>query len=60
MNLEDVGMYAEWCETIMDKIEYIAKLKYPETKVWIDTGSRWNACMAMLEQFRKDIRKCKK
>lgn len=56
MNLQDIGLYANWCESLMEKVEKIAGEKYPEVDVWCDTGSRWNACMAMLEQFRKDLK----
>ena len=37
--------------------EEIAKEKYPDIPYWCDTGSRWNVCMAMLEQFKKDIKR---
>lgn len=55
--IQYTGIYANWCNIIMDKIEQIAKEKYPDTTYWIDTGSRCDVCMAMLEQFRKDIQK---
>lgn len=60
MKLENVGVYSNWCETIMDKIEEIAKEKYPNIEYWCDTGSRWNVCMNMLDRFRKDLRTVKK
>ena len=56
MNLEKIGMYANWCESLMDKIEEIAEEKYPNIPYWIDTGSRWNTCMAMLDTFQKDLK----
>lgn len=56
MNLEKIGMYANWCEPLMDKIEEIAKEKYPNTPYWIDTGSRWNVCRAMLDRFEQDLK----
>ncbi|MBQ3421646.1 MAG: hypothetical protein IJH34_08235 [Romboutsia sp.] len=56
VKLQHVGMYAEWCTDIMDKIEEIAKEKYPNIKIWIDTGSRYNVAMAILEQIRRDLK----
>ena len=55
MELQDIGLYAEWCNSVMDKIEEIAKEKYSNI-VWVDTGSRWNVCMAILEQFKQDLK----
>ena len=55
MNLKK-GMYANWCEPLMDKIEEIAKEKYPNMPYWIDTGSRWNVCMTMLDRFEQDLK----
>lgn len=49
-------MYANWCIDFMNKIEEIAHKKYPNTKVWVDTGSRWNVIMTMLEQFEEDLK----
>ena len=46
---------ANWCKDFMDKIEQIAKEKYPNVTYWCDTGSDYNVIMAMLEKFRKDL-----
>ena len=58
IDLDDLNrktIYANWCESIMTKVEEIANKKYPNTPYWCDTGSRWNVCMAMLEEFEKDL-----
>lgn len=52
-------MLSSWCIDFMDKIEKIAHKKYPNTTYWCDTGSRWNACMAMLQQFEDDLKERK-
>lgn len=54
---DEPHLYGVWGKSIMDKIEEIAKEKYPDVPYWCDTGSRWNVCMAMLEQFKRDIRR---
>ena len=51
----DNEIYANWCKDFIDKIEEIAKEKYPNITYWCDTGSQYNVIMAMLEQFRKDL-----
>lgn len=53
-NIEE--LYANWCVDFMDKIEEIAHKKYPNVTYWVDTGSRWNVCMAMLQQFEDDLK----
>lgn len=45
-----------WCDELLNEIESIAHEKYPKIKVWIDTGSRLNVALAILEQVRKDLR----
>ncbi len=49
-------LYANWCVDFMNKIEEIAHKKYPNVTYWCDTGSRWNVCMAMLQQFEDDLK----
>ena len=56
MNLEKTGVYANWCESIMDRIIEIADKKYPNMPYWVDIGSRWNVCMAMLDRFEQDLK----
>lgn len=53
---EENEMLANWCADFMDKIEEIAHKKYPNVTYWCDTGSRWNVCMAMLQQFEEDLK----
>ena len=45
-----------WCDELLTKIEEIAKEKYPNTSYWADTGSRLNVALAILEQFRMDLK----
>ena len=54
--MNNTELYANWCVDFMDKIEEIAHKKYPNTTYWCDTGSRWNVCMAMLQQFEDDLK----
>ena len=56
MNLEDVGQKAYWCDELIKAIDKIAKDKYPEIKIWVDTGSKLNECLAVLEQVYKDLK----
>jgi len=49
-------MYKTWAFLLLNKIEEIAKEKYPDVAYWCDTGSRVNVALAMLEQFRKDLK----
>ena len=49
-------MYANWCIDFMNKIEEIAHKKYPNQNIWVDTGSRYNVIMAMLQQFEDDLK----
>lgn len=56
MNLEDIGMKAYWCDELIKEIDKIAKDKYPNIDVWIDTGSKLNECLAILEQAYKDLK----
>lgn len=51
----DKDIYEKLANDLMDKIQEIVEEKYPGVDYWIDTGSRVQACMAMLEQFRKDL-----
>ena len=46
-----------WCDLLLNKIEEIAEEKYPHVPYWIDTGSRLNVAIAMLEQFKRDIKR---
>lgn len=54
---DECRFYGTWGKSIMDEIEKIAKDKYPDIPYWCDTGSRWNVCMAMLDRFRRDIKR---
>lgn len=56
MNLEDVGLKVHWCDELIKEIDKIAKDKYPNVDVWIDTGSKLNECLAILEQVYKDLK----
>ena len=55
LTLKDKNNYETWANDLMDIIEEIAQEKYPDIPYWLDTGSRVQACIAMLEQFRKDL-----
>lgn len=55
LTLKDKDIYEKWANDLMDKIQEIVEERYPGVDYWIDTGSRVQACMAMLEQFRKDL-----
>lgn len=46
-----------WCDMLLEAIEKIADEKYSDVPYWIDTGSRLNVALAMLEQFKKDIKR---
>ena len=41
---------------ILEKIEQIAKEKYPDVPYWIDTGNRSQVAYAMLETFERDLK----
>lgn len=56
LNITSKGYYEAWANDLMDKIQEIVEEKYPGVDYWIDTGSRVQACIAMLEQFRKDLK----
>ena len=56
MNLENVGQKAYWCDELISAIDKLARNKYPETKIWVDTGSKLNECLAILEQVYKDLK----
>ena len=55
LTLKDKNFYEKWANDLMDKIQEIVEEKYPGVDYWIDTGSRVQACIAMLEQFKKDL-----
>ena len=55
LDVIDKDIYEKWANDLMDKIQEIVEEKYPGVDYWIDTGSRVQACIAMLEQFRKDL-----
>lgn len=56
IDLENVGMKAYWCDELIKAIDKIAKNKYPKVKVWVDTGSKLNECLAILDQISKDLK----
>lgn len=56
MNLEDIGYKAYWCDELIEAIDKIAKDKYPNVKIWIDTGSKLNECLAILNQIYEDLK----
>ena len=56
MDLEDIGCKVYWCDKLVRAIDKIAKDKYPNTKIWIDTGSKLNECLAILDQVYKDLK----
>lgn len=43
-------------DEILEKIEQIAKEKYPDVEYWIDTGSRIDCAYAMLNTFETDLK----
>ena len=43
-------------ELLLEKIEQIAKDKYPDVDYWIDTGSRIDCAYAMLKTFESDLK----
>lgn len=45
-----------WCDELLAKIEAIADEKYPNKEYWVDTGSRVDVALAMLETMRKDLK----
>lgn len=57
MNLEDVGMKANWCNELLKEIDAIRETKYPN--LYVDTGSTLNVALLVLENVKKDL-KCKK
>ena len=59
MNLEDIYMKAVWCDELLKAIDDIKENKYSDVDTWIDTGSKLNEALAVLEQVKKDL-KCKK
>lgn len=42
---------------LLEAIEKIADEKYSDVPYWVDTGSRLNVALAMLEQFKTDIKR---
>lgn len=55
-SLEEENYKKVWCDMLLNKIEEIAEEKYPNIEYWIDTGSRLNCALEMLETFRKDLK----
>lgn len=55
LTLKDKNNYKKLANDLMDVIEEIAEERYPDVPYWLDTGNRYQCCMAMLEQFRKDL-----
>lgn len=56
-SLEEENYKKVWCDMLLNKIEEIAEEKYPNIEYWIDTGSRLNCALEMLETFKKDLKK---
>lgn len=56
MDVSNADIYEKWANDLMDTIQEIVEEKYPGVDYWIDTGNRIQACIAMLEQFRKDLK----
>ena len=56
MNLEEIGMKAVWCDELLKAIDEIKEEKYPNVDVWIDTGSKLNEALAVLEQVKRDLK----
>ena len=54
---EDNTYKQVWCDMLLEAIEKIADEKYPDVPYWVDTGSRLNVALAMLEQFKTDIKR---
>ena len=57
MNLENVGMKVCWCDELLKEINEIKETRYPN--IYIDTGSKLNEALLVLEYIKKDL-KCKK
>ena len=57
MNLEDIYMKAQWCDELLKEINDIKETNYPD--LYIDTGSKLNESLLVLENVKKDL-KCKK
>lgn len=62
VNREDImaltkEQYKYWANSLLEKIENIAERQYPDMPYWIDTGSRLDAAMAMLNRFDEDLSK---
>ena len=54
---EDNTYKQVWCDMLLEVIEKIADEKYSDVPYWVDTGSRLNVALAMLEQFKTDIKR---
>lgn len=54
---EDNTYKQVWCDMLLEAIEKIADEKYSDVPYWVDTGSRLNVALAMLEQFKTDIKR---
>lgn len=50
----------KWFEYVAEKIESIAKTLYPDVPYWVDTGSRCNVLLAMLDSFERDLKSVRK
>lgn len=57
MNLQSIYIKAQWCDELLKEIDEIKKVKYPN--LYIDTGSKLNEALLVLENIKKDL-KCKK
>lgn len=49
-----------WCDMLLNKIEEIAQEKYPDVEYWIDTGSRLNCALEMLDTFKRNLKQKQK
>lgn len=54
---KDYTYKQKWCDMLLEAIEKIADEKYSDVPYWIDTGSKLNIALAMLEQFKRDIKR---
>ena len=43
-------------DVLLEKIEQIAKDKYPDVEYWTDTGNRIDCAYAMLRTFENDLK----
>ena len=59
MNLEDIYMKAVWCDELLKAIDDIKENNYPDIDTWIETGSKLNEALAILQKVKEDL-KCTK